>query len=104
MGFWERMDGVINQGINTSRDVLGKAGAKARELGEKGLLKWEISQLEKEAQQVLSRLGSVAYNRLVTQSQPVMARTDSGVERILLDIQDIERRIAEKEEALKKIG
>lgn len=104
MGFWDRMDEMLNQGVSASREILGRAREKARELGEKGLLKWEISQLEKEARQKLTRLGRQVYSRMVQQNRGEVFRSDPGIDRLLQEIQDLERRIGEKEGQLKLLG
>ncbi len=44
MSFKDRMEKIINQSLSVSRDVLDKAKTKAQDLGDKGLLKYEIMQ------------------------------------------------------------
>ena len=46
MSFSERMKDMIDKGLVASRDFAKKASEKAKELGEKGVLKLEIAQLE----------------------------------------------------------
>jgi len=49
MKFSERMQDIINKGVATSKDLLSKAGAKAKELGSMGVLRIEILQLQAHA-------------------------------------------------------
>ena len=66
MSFWERMEEVVNQGLESSRDILSKAREKARDLGEKGLLHYEIMQLERQAEKKFSKLGVGKKQRCIS--------------------------------------
>ena len=102
MGFWDRMEDVLNQGVESSKEMLGKAKEKAKDLGEKGVLKYEIMQLDKQAEYKLVQLGSRVFEKLVEKQQNAV--TKEGVQGLLQDIQDLRQRIEEKEEAYKRIG
>jgi hypothetical protein len=102
MGFWDRMEDVLNQGVESSKEMLGKAKEKAKDLGEKGVLKYEIMQLDKQAEHKLVQLGSRVFEKLVEKQQNAV--TKEGVQGLLQDIQDLRQRIEEKEEAYKRIG
>ncbi len=102
MGFWERMEETINQGIRSSKEILGKAREKAKDLGEKGVLKFEIMQLEKQAEKKLARLGARVYEKLEIKNQATVSR--EILKDLLQDILDLKHRIEEKEESLEKIG
>ncbi len=101
MSFWDRMDGAINRGISSSKEVLGRAKDKAKDLGEKGLLKWEIMQLEKQAEKSFAKLGVRVYNVMIINDQEQVVKTD--LESILADLSDFKGRIEKKEKELKKI-
>jgi len=103
MGFWERMKEVIDKGIETSRDVLSKAAEKAKELGEKGVLKFEIMQLEAEGHKKLAKLGSKVFELLQKQKLEMITAETEGVKELLGEIAEIEAKMDAKEEALKKI-
>ena len=64
MSFGDRMDEIVNQGLEFSRELLGKAKEKARELGEKGLLCYEIAQIG----QARRRRSSASWMRRFTRS------------------------------------
>jgi len=103
MGFWERMKEAVDKGIETSRDVLGKAADKAKELGEKGVLKFEIMQLENQAQKKFAQLGAAVFEQLVKQGAESVSGETEGIKALIEELVKIEKKTDEKEEALKKI-
>jgi hypothetical protein len=102
MSFWERMKEMVDKGVETSKDVLGKAAEKAKELGEKGVLKLELIHLEKQGEKRLAQLGASVFDLLVKQDKASVSKGSQGIKEILEDLVEIERKIDEKEEALKK--
>lgn len=102
MSFWDRMDGAINKGISSSKEVLGRAKDKAKDLSEKGLLKWEIMQLEKQAEKGFAKLGAQVYNLMIINSRKQVSKED--LDSILADLSDYKGRIEEKEKELRKIN
>ncbi len=101
MSFWDRMDGAINKGVSSSKEILGRTKDKAKNLGEKGLLKWEIMQLEKQAEKNFAKLGVQVYNVMIINGQEQVAKAD--LESTLADLSDFKRRIEKKEKELRKI-
>lgn len=102
MGFWERMKEIVDKGIETSKDVLGKAAEKAKELGEKGVLKFEIMQLENQGQKKLTQLGTTVFELLVKQEKTSVSKSTQGVKELVEELVEIEAKMDAKEEALKK--
>ena len=102
MSFWERMEEAINQGFESSREILGKAKEKAKDLGEKGLLRYEISQLERQAEKKFSQLGVRVYENLVLKEQPTVGK--EAVEELLEDVQELKKRVERLEQDLEKLG
>lgn len=102
MGFWDRMDELVNQGLESSRELLGKAKDKARDLGEKGLLKYEILQLERQAQAKITQLGAQVYEKLGIKEQSTVGR--EALRGLLDEIQELKERIETKQESLKQGG
>jgi len=101
MGFWDRMKEIVEKGVETSKDMLGKAADKAKELGEKGVLKFEIMQLETTAQKKLTQLGTHVYELLVKKSEPTVTRESAGVKEAIAELLAIEAKIDAKELELK---
>lgn len=100
MDFWDRMRHAIDQGLDSSRGFLSKAGDRARDLSERGILRFEIKQLESQAEQLTAKLGSRAYEVLVKEGKNTVSKSTPGVKEIIGEIQDIEQRVKDKEEQL----
>jgi hypothetical protein len=96
------MEEVVNQSLESSREVLGRAKEKAKDLGEKGLLRYEISQIERQAEKKFSQLGVRVYEQLVLKKQAALSR--ESVNELLEDIQELKERLEKLEEDLKKVG
>jgi hypothetical protein len=102
MSFWDRMEEVVNQGLESSREVIGKAKEKARDLGEKGLLRYEITQIERQAEKKFSQLGAAVYERLVRKDQATVSR--DALSELLDDIRELKNRLEKLEDDLKEVG
>ncbi len=101
MGIWERMEQLIGQGLQTSREVLSRARDKAQELGEAGLLRYELSQLEKQAQQLFGRLGMAVFDRLSSRGQATVSR--EAVKELVAELEEIRKKIRQKEDDLQAL-
>lgn len=104
MDFWDRFRDTVDKGVESSRGVLGKAQERARDLGEKGVLRFEIMQLESRAEKLTTKLGARAFEVLIKEGQNTVSKKTSGVRELLEELAEIETRIKEKEEALERIG
>ena len=100
MSFWDRMDEIINQGLESSREILGKAKEKARDLGEKGLLRYEISQIERQAEKKFGQLGAAVYEKLVIKDQATVSK--DALEELLSDIRELKDRLEKLEKDLRQ--
>ncbi len=101
MGIWERMEQLIGQGLQSSREVLARARDKAQELGEAGLLRYELSQLEKQAQQLFGRLGMAVFDRLSAKGQATVSR--EALKELVAELEEIRKKIRQKEEDLQAL-
>jgi len=101
MGFWDNMEKLISQGIASSRELMGKAKDKAQELGEIGLLKYEIAQLEKQAEKLFARLGVAVYEKLEVKGQASLSK--EALREPLASIREVKERIEQKEGELKAL-
>ncbi len=101
MSFWDRMEEVVNQGLESSREILGKAKEKAKDLGEMGLLRYEIGQLERQAEKKFGQLGAKAYEKLVLKEQATVGK--EAVKELLDDIQELKDRLERLEQDLKEV-
>jgi hypothetical protein len=101
MTFSDRMKDLLEQGWAVSKDLAAKAGAKAQDLGERGLLMWEIKQHENQAQRLLTRLGNEAYIAFTEHDQETINRSAVEIRTILDEIALIKEAIDKKEYELK---
>jgi hypothetical protein len=100
MDFWDRVKTTIDKGLEGSRDLLGKARDKAQDLGERGVLRVEIIQLENQAEKLVSKLGAVAYEALVVEKEDHVSSDSVGVPELIGEINEVHARIKEKEALL----
>ena len=104
MTFSERMKELLEQGWAASKEFAIKAGEKAQDLGEKGILMWDIKQLESQAQKLIIRLGSEAYAAFTERNQETVDRNAVEFRTILSEITNIKDQIEKKEFELKNKG
>ena len=101
MTFSERMRELLEQGMAASKEFAVKAGAKAQDLGERGVLLLEIKQLEGQAQKLLSRLGTEAYRSFAERGQETIERSAPEFKSILDEIASVREVIEQKEAELR---
>jgi hypothetical protein len=100
MTFSERMKEVLDQGMAASKEFAVKAGAKAQELGERGVLVLEIKQLESQAQKLIGRLGAEAYQAFVEREVKTLSVDAVPVKAILSELTLVRESIEKKEAEL----
>jgi len=101
MTFSERMKELLDQGVAASKEFALKAGAKAQDLGERGILMLEIKQLEGQAQKLMGRLGNEAYRAFVERNQDTFERNTPEAQTLLADIAKAREAIEQKETELR---
>lgn len=100
MAFWDKMKRAVKEGLETSKEVLEKAKDKTKELGEKGAMKFEIMQLEKQAEKRFCKMGTHVYEVLVKEGQQTISKGTPEIKKLLEEIEDIEKNIDRKEKEL----
>jgi hypothetical protein len=101
MAFSERMKDLIDQGVAASRDFAVKAGAKAQDLGERGVLLLEIKQLEGQAQKLVGRLGAEAYRSFAENGEQTVSADAPAIKTILAELSTVRETIEKKDTELK---
>ena len=101
MAFNERMRELLDQGVAVSKEFAAKAGAKAQDLGERGVLMLEIRQLESQAQKLIGRLGAEAYQAFTDREEQTLSSESAAVKAILSEIAVARASIESKEADLK---
>jgi hypothetical protein len=95
------MKELLDQGVIASKEFAAKAGAKAQDLGERGILMLEIKQLENQAQKLLSRMGNEVYRTFVERDQASIDREAPEFKSILTEIAAVREAIEKKDADLK---
>jgi len=101
MAFIDRMKELLDQGVAVSKDFAVKAGAKAQDLGERGVMMLEIRQLESQAQKLIGRLGTEAYQAFTERGESTLSAESDAVKPILSDIAAARKSIEQREAELK---
>jgi hypothetical protein len=103
MDFMEKVQNTLSQGLETSRELFGKAREKAKDLGEKGVLRFEVLQLERQAAELMGKLGTRVFEVLVFQKQNTVSVKTDGVKELIQEIERVKTQIEQKEAQLKKM-
>jgi hypothetical protein len=101
MTFSERMMELVDQGIAATKDFAIKAGAKAQDLGERGVLMVDIKQLEMKAQKLLIRLGNEAYVAFAERNQESINKETPEIAVIIGELVRLRDEIDQKEAELR---
>lgn len=104
MTFSERMQDMLNDGLAVTKDLLSKAGDKAQQLGEMGVIKVEILSLRSQGEKRFAQLGAAVFAALVEKGEAGLSRTDPGIQALLDKISEIEKAIDDKEARYKTLG
>ena len=102
MTFSERMKELLDQGLVASKKLAVKAGSKAQDLGEMGVLMFEIKQLESQAQKLIARLGNEAYDAFVEKGLKSLSASRAPVKLLLEELAKIRETVEKKESELEK--
>lgn len=100
MAFIDRMREMVDQGVTVSKDFAVKAGAKAQDLGERGVMMIEIRQLENQAQKLIGRLGAETYNAFAERNEETLSVENAAIKTILAEIATAREAIERKEAEL----
>jgi len=95
------MKELLEQGWTVSKEFAIKAGAKAQDLSERGILMWDIKQLEGQAQKLLARLGNEAYIAFTDRKQSSFDISSVEAKTILEELALVRDAIEKKEIELK---
>ncbi|MDR2521682.1 MAG: hypothetical protein LBC72_03905 [Spirochaetaceae bacterium] len=98
--FFDNMKNALQDGWEASKDFAAKAGSKAQELGEKGVITVEIKKLEFNAERLIKKLGLEAYQQFAENGAESVSANHPSVARILAEIADIKLQIEQKHAGL----
>ena len=101
MTFTSRMKKLLDQGLSVSKEFAIKAGSKAQDLGERGVLMLDIKQLEYQAQKLIGRLGAEVYQSFAEKGRKTISADSAPIKAILLELASVKEEIESKEAELK---
>jgi len=101
MTFYERMMELLDQGMIASKEFAVKAGAKAQDLGERGILMIEIKQLEVKAQKILGRLGNEVYQAFAERNLDSIEKSAPEIEPLMTELTGVRESLEKKETDLR---
>ena len=97
MSIWQRFEKIVSAGLDTSKEALDRANHKAQELGEIGVLRYDIMQLERQSARQVARLGTQVFELLGEKGQATVSKNSPGVREVLSELSDMQERIEKKE-------
>ncbi|MDR2494311.1 MAG: hypothetical protein LBD24_03710 [Spirochaetaceae bacterium] len=100
--FGEKMKGLLEQGAQTSKEFASKAGARAQNLGEQGILTLDIKKLKGQVEKLTDRLGKEAYTILTADSDAAVRADTPAIKAILDEIAAAREQIDRKEAELRE--
>ena len=100
MTFTDKLKEILDQGAAVTKDFAVKAGAKAQDLGERGILMVEIKQLENQVIKLIGRLGAEAYQTFADKKEENLSADNIAVKGLLAEIAQLKDSIEKKEAAL----
>jgi hypothetical protein len=103
MDFLDRLQENMVKGLDASRDLFEKAREKAQDLSEIGVLRFEIRQLENQAEKLFGQLGSKTYEFLHERKEKSLTLSNAEIQPFITEIERVKKKIEEKEEDLKKV-
>ena len=101
MDWKQKFEKGLNQGLEGSKKVFSKAKSRAKELGDQGVLSFELRQLESKHTDLLTKLGSKVYELLVDEQRSTVTRKSVGVRDIIDDLEQTRAMLEEKRSKLK---
>ena len=101
MTFSERMKELLDQGVTATKEFAVKAGAKAQDMGERGVLMVEIKQLENKAQKLIGSLGNESYHAFAELNLPSINVEMPAIRDLLAEIAKVREAIELKETDLR---
>ena len=100
MGFWERSKQLLSKGVVSTKDIIENAAQKTKELGEKGVARVTITQLERQVENRLAQVGRHVYQILVKEGQQTISKGTDEIKVLLEEVEKLEKEIDEREAIL----
>ena len=100
MGFQDKLKKTVSKGLEHSKQIFSVAKDKAKELGDAGILRFEIHQLEDKLKKQEQLFGHTVYALFADEGKQSLTRRSAGVKDILEIMEDLHNQLAGKKAAL----
>lgn len=100
MDFVEWVKGFFGKSASVSKNVAKKAGSAIQDFSDKSVVKIEIKQFESKKKAKYSELGKYVAESFTTGEKKTLKNTDETVSKILEEIQNYEKEIQKRQNAL----
>jgi hypothetical protein len=100
MGFSEQMKEIMQKSFESTKSFLAKAAEKAKEVGEKGIIRYELNELEKEAENKFALIGSEVYSLLIEKKQHTISKNTPEIKDVLEELKKLEELMLKKQAEL----
>ena len=100
MGFWERSKQLLSKGARSTKEIIESAAEKSKELGEKGVARVTINQLERQIENRLAQVGRHVYQVLVKEGQQTISKGTDEIKSLLQEVEKLEEDINKREAQL----
>lgn len=104
MGFTDKLQDMLAQGLEVSKDFVEKAGERAKDLGRMGVIKIEIMNLRSDAQKTAAQLGLLVYKAFGEKDEPFLSAAAEGVKPLVERLKNLNDDIETREAEYRKLG
>ena len=102
MDFKEKLQKTLNQGVEASKEIIHKAKEGAKDLGDLGVLKFEISQLEGKLNKLHQEIGETVDTLLLVDGKQSVTLKTAGIKELLDEVGTIKEKIENKNKILEE--
>ena len=96
----ERLEKLLDEGFDASKDFLDKAKEKTKDMGEKGVRKMEVMRLEHQAEKLFAQLGTKVFEIFVEKKQETISQNTASIKSLMQQLVDIDKKIEDKEKRI----
>ncbi len=96
----EQVKDYLDKGIAVSKKAIKSTGTKVQELGEQGVLRYELKKLTMSKNKLSRELGEKVYSAFVKDKKETVALTDENISAIVKEITSLEKKIKKHQKSL----
>lgn len=100
MDFLNKAKETLNKGIEASSKAFSKAKDTAKDLGDKGVIRVEIMQLQKKEEVLIKELGELTYELLQVEGKGSISAKTAGIKEKIDDLVTAKDAIRKRKEEL----